>query len=409
MVRGRQASIFSRSVSFSLDMTPPLAPNDVTAPKDPNGPLPPCSPDRGAESPANRGDDVRNLTPDRLPVHKPEDSTRNTRLMPLAGALRRGRMAPVDVHTPPGGDHAGNGPISRRSFLETSAATTAVALVARQRPGRTRVRPALRQDQRGLRRVRDPGPAAAHGRAEARRREDHRGLRPQPQERRLHRVVGDRAGGQGPRLPRRPLVGQGGPGRARRPRGRPGGRGPSLRRLVRRRLQHLRGLPGDAGEGEGPRRGLHHDPRPPPRDRGPGRHEGGQARHRPQAAGERPAGGPPGVRGRPGDGPRDPHVLRGGEPGGAAAVGVDLERRHRPGPRGPQLVLAPLLAPGDDEPARRRRRSPRASTGTSGSARCPTGPTAPTSPTPSSGAGTTSGPAPSGTWGTTPSTRSSRS
>ncbi len=69
----------------------------------------------------------------------------------------------------------------------------------------------------------------------------------------------------------------------------------------------------------------------------------------------------------------------------------------------------PVLAPGDDEPARRRSRSPRASTGTSGSGRCPIGPTAPTSPTPSSGAGTTSEPAPSGTWGTTPSTRSSRS
>ena len=84
--------------------------------------------------------------------------------------------------------------------------------------------------------------------------------------------------------------------------------------------------------------------------------------------------------------------------------------RHRPRARGAQLVLAALLAAGHDEPARPRRcRCRTGSTGTSGWGPCRTGPITRPTRTRSSAAGTTSAPAPSATWGTTASSRSSRS
>ena len=231
-----------------------------------------------------------------------------------------------------------SGSVTRRTFLETSATTAAATLVSRHVMGRPAARAAERPHQRGLRRLRHPGPAAAHACAPAAGPADHRGLRPQPQERGLRRVVPLRAARQDPRVPQGPGVGRGGEGLPGRARGGPRARGPPLRRVARRRLSRLLGLPGAAGEGEGPRRRLHHDAGPPSRhDRARG-DEGREARDRPQAARQRPPRGAARRPDRARDRRRHPHVLRRGPGVDGADHRVDPGRRDRPGARGAQLV-----------------------------------------------------------------------
>ena len=278
------------------------------------------------------------------------------------------------------------------------------------RPGRPAARGAERPHQRGLRRLRHAGAAPADPRAQEPRPSHRGGLRSQPEERGLRRVVPPRAARHGAGLPLRPDLGRGDARVPLRARGRPGARGQALRLEAGRGLPRVHGLPGDAGEGEGPRRRLHHDAGPPPRHGRARGHEGREARDRPQASRQRPARGTAGDRHRARDGRRHAHVLRGRPAVDAPAVRVDPGRRDRPGARGAQLVDAALLAAGHDHPPERGRPRPgRASTGTCGSARCRTGRTAPPTRTRSSAGGTTSAPAPSATWGTTRSSRSSRS
>ena len=113
---------------------------------------------------------------------------------------------------------------------------------------------------------------------------------------------------------------------------------------------------------------------------------------------------------RPRDGRRHAHVLQRGPRVDRRPLRVDLGRSDRPRARGAQLVGAAVLAAGHDRASERKRcRYPRGSTGTCGSGPCRTARTIPPTRTPSSGAGTTSGRAPSATWATTASSRSSGS
>ena len=243
--------------------------------------------------------------------------------------------------------------VSRRTFLERSATTAAVTLVSRHVLGGPRyvppsdrinvayvgcgtqglrqLMPALQSPDLRIVAVCDPN----------RKSEDY----VEWYRNELRDTVRD--------LPLRPDLGRGGAGLPLRARGRPRARGPALRRGAGRGLPRLRRLPGDAGEGEGPRRRLHHDARPPPRHGRARGHEGREARDRPQAARQRPPRGAARDPDRARDGRRHPHVLRGRAAVDAAAHRVDPGRRDRPGARGAQLVHAALLAAGHDDPARR--------------------------------------------------------
>ena len=210
------------------------------------------------------------------------------------------------------------------------------------RPRRPAARAAERPHQRGLRRLRHAGPAAAHARAAEPGPADRRGLRPQPQERGLRRVVPQRAARQRAHVPRRPHLGRGGAGLPLRARGGPRARGPALRLGGRSGLPRLRRLPRDAGEGEGPRRRLHHDARPSPRHGRARGHEGREARDRPQAARQRPARGaardPDGARDRappPTCSARPGSSRRRSSPSGSRPARSARCARCTTGPRGP--------------------------------------------------------------------------
>ena len=103
-------------------------------------------------------------------------------------------------------------------------------------------------------------------------------------------------------------------------------------------VRRARGLPGDAGEGEGDRRRPDRHPGPPPRLRLDPRHEGRQARLLREAADPRHRGGPHRGPGRQGDGRRHADGQPGALDRGASPDRrVDLGRRHRPRPRGALL------------------------------------------------------------------------
>ena len=202
------------------------------------------------------------------------------------------------------------GSVSRRTFLERGASTAAVTLVARHVLGGPRHVPPSDRINVGYVGIGTQGMRLL---MPALHRDDLRIVAvcdPNRRERELRGVVPLRAARQGARVPGRPRLGRGLPGLSVRARGRPRDRGPSLRGGARRGLPRLRGLPGDAGPGEGPRRGLRHDARPPPRHGRARRDEGRQARHHPQAALQRAARSAPRHRDGAADRRGHPHVLR---------------------------------------------------------------------------------------------------
>ena len=234
-----------------------------------------------------------------------------------------------------------SGSITRRTFLERSATTAAVTLVSRHVMGGPRhvppsdrinvayvgcgtqglrqLMPALQRPDLRITAVCDPN----------RRSEDYVEWSRFELRDKIRAFLKD------------PGVGRGGEGLPGRARGGPRARGPPLRRVARRGLSRLLGLPGAAGEGEGPRRRLHHDAGPPSRhDRARG-DEGRQARDRPQAARQRPPRGAARRPDRARDRARPPTCsARPGQQSTAQIAEWIAGRRDRPGARGAQLVHA---------------------------------------------------------------------